>query len=103
MNYSEALKNLEEVRALLQQAQDKIEALEAELVVEKTVVAVAEALVKKKDVEIQVSERALRDQSSTKFGGLICINRKAAGEMRRNGGSGGQNCCSGKGKLICSL
>ena len=55
---------MEEVRALLQQAQDKTEALEAELVVEKTVVAVAEALVKKKDVEIQMSERALRDQST---------------------------------------
>ena len=55
---------MEEVRALLQQAQDKTEALETGLIVEKTVVAVAEALVKKKDVEIQMSKRALRDQSA---------------------------------------
>ena len=55
---------MEETRALLQQSQDKTEALEAELVVEKAAVAAAETLIKKKDAEMQMSERVLRDQSA---------------------------------------
>ena len=54
-------KKVEEVQALLQQAQDKIEVLEAELIVEKATVTAAERLVKKKDEEIQIAER---DQST---------------------------------------
>ena len=61
-NYSEALKKVEEIKALFQQAQEKTEALEAELIVEKAVVTKAENLSNKKDEEIQMAERALRDQ-----------------------------------------
>ena len=63
-NYSEALKKVKETRSLFQQAQEKNEALEAKLVVEKTVVTSAKNLLKKKDEEIQMAERALRDQST---------------------------------------
>ena len=63
-NYSEALKKVEEVGALFQQAQEKREALEAELVVKKTAVTSAENLLKKKDDEIKMAKRALRDQSA---------------------------------------
>ena len=38
--------------------------MEAELVVERTTVTLAENLVKKKDEEIQMAERALRNQSA---------------------------------------
>ena len=58
------MKKVEETRALFQQAQDKIEASEAELIVEKVAVTAVESLVKKKDDEIQMVERALRDQSA---------------------------------------
>ena len=63
-NYSEALKKVEEIRALFQQAQEKIETLEAELIVEKTAITSVENLLKKKDEEIRMAERALRDQSA---------------------------------------
>ena len=58
------MKKVEEIRALFQQAHEKIEALEAELVIEKSAVTSAENLLKKKDEEIKMVERALREQST---------------------------------------
>ena len=58
------MKKVEEIRALCQQAQEKIEAVEAEPIVEKTTVTSAENLLKKKEEEIKMIERALRDQSA---------------------------------------
>ena len=47
-NYSEALEKVKELRALFQQAKEKIKELETELVTEKATVPIAESLLRKK-------------------------------------------------------
>ena len=68
------MKKVKETRSLFQQAQEKNEALEAKLVIEKTIVTSAKNLLKKKDEEIQMAKRALRDQ----FAEVEILQKKCA-------------------------
>ena len=52
--YSEALEKVKEFEALFQQAQEKIKALEVELVDEKDAVSTTENLLRKKNEEIRM-------------------------------------------------
>ena len=58
------MEKVKKSEALLQEAQEKLKTLEAELIVEKTAVTSTENLLKKKDEEIKMAERALRYQSA---------------------------------------
>ena len=58
------MKKVKEIRALFQQAQEKIEALEAELVVEKIAISSTKNLLRKKNDKIKMAKRDLRDQSA---------------------------------------